>query len=113
MKNNSKISITDIVSGAVSCDLLTLDELGAGSLTEFEYKDLLFPIINGRQGKITNFTSNLDLDRLENWLLYDKYGNVVDEQGRLFDRILGCTDIYENTATSKRREDALRRMNGG
>lgn len=112
-KNDSKISITDIVSGAVSCDLLTLDELGAGSITEFEYKDILFPILNGRQGKITNFTSNLDLERLENWLLRDKQGKIVDEDGRLFDRILGCTDIYENTATSKRREDALKRMNGG
>ena len=112
-KNDSKIAITDIVSGAVSCDLLTLDELGAGSITEFEYKDILFPILNGRQGKITNFTSNLDLERLEKWLFKDKNGNIVDEDGRLFDRILGCTDIYENRASSKRREDALRRMNGG
>ncbi|OMF54705.1 hypothetical protein BK138_16250 [Paenibacillus rhizosphaerae] len=112
-KNSSKISVTDIVSGAVSCDLLTLDELGAGSITEFEYKEVLFPILNGRQGKITNFTSNLDLERLEMWLLRDKAGNIVDVEGRLFDRILGNTDIYENTATSKRREDAIKRMSGG
>lgn len=112
-KNSSKISVTDIVSGAVSCDLLTLDELGAGSITEFEYKEILFPILNGRQGKITNFTSNLNLERLEMWLLRDKNGNIVDEEGRLFDRILGNTDIYENTATSKRREDAIKRMSGG
>lgn len=112
-KNHSKVSITDIVSAAVSCDLLTLDELGAGSLTEFEYKDLLFPILNGRQGKLTNLTTNLSLDQLETWLYRDKNGNIIDEQGRLFDRILGSVDIYENKGTSKRREDALRRMNGG
>ncbi|OMC71121.1 hypothetical protein BK126_03130 [Paenibacillus sp. FSL H7-0326] len=112
-KNHSKVSITDIVSAAVSCDLLTLDELGAGSLTEFEYKDLLFPILNGRQGKLTNFTTNLNLEQLEMWLYKDKSGNVLDEQGRLFDRILGSVDIYENKGTSKRREDALKRLNEG
>lgn len=111
-KNHSKISITDIVSAAVACDLLTLDELGAGSLTEFEYKELLFPILNGRQGKLTNFTTNLNLGQLEKWLYKDKSGNILDEQGRLFDRILGNVDIYENTATSKRREDAIKRMRG-
>lgn len=108
---DSKITLTDIINGAVGCDLLTLDELGAGSITTEEYKDVLFPIINGRQGKITNFTSNLGLERLEHWFLYDKYKNIVDEDGRLFDRILGNTDIYENRASSKRREDAMRRMN--
>lgn len=108
---DSKVTLTDIINGAVSCDLLTLDELGAGSITSEEYKDVLFPILNGRQGKITNFTSNLDLERLEQWFLKDKYGNLVDEDGRLFDRILGNTDIYQNSATSKRREDAIRRMN--
>ncbi|MNR93678.1 DNA replication protein DnaC [compost metagenome] len=110
---DSKITMTDLINGAVSCDLLTLDEIGAGSITSDEYKDVLFPIINGRQGKITNYSSNLDLERLENWLQYDKYKNVVDEEGRLFDRILGSTDIYHNTGTSKRREDALHRLNGG
>ncbi|MDH6670209.1 DNA replication protein DnaC [Paenibacillus sp. LBL] len=110
---DSKVTLTDIINGAVSCDLLTLDELGAGSITSEEYKDVLFPVLNGRQGKITNLTSNLSLDRLESWLYRDKYGNIVDEEGRLFDRILGGSDIYENTGTSKRREDALKRMNGG
>lgn len=109
---DSKVTVTDIINGAVSCDLLTLDELGAGSITSEEYKDILFPIINGRQGKKTNYTSNLDLERLENWLMYDKYKQVVDEEGRLFDRILGSTDIYNNTASSKRREDAIKRMQG-
>nr|WP_306294245.1 ATP-binding protein [Paenibacillus sp. 79R4] len=109
---DSKINLTDIINGAVSADLLTLDELGAGDITSKIYTDILFPIINGRQGKITNYTSNLNLERLENWLLYDKYKNIVDEEGRLFDRILGSSDIYHNTATSKRREDAIKRMQG-
>lgn len=110
--SKSKTTLTDIINGAIMCDLLTLDEIGSGSLTEYEFNDILFPIINGRQGKPTNFTTNLDLDRLQAWFEKDKYGNAVDPDGRLFDRIIGSTDIYENTASSKRREDALARMNG-
>ncbi|WP_301627328.1 ATP-binding protein [Paenibacillus apis] len=110
---DSKINLTDIINGAVSADLLTLDELGAGDISSKIYTDILFPIINGRQGKITNYTTNLSLDRLENWLLYDKYKNIVDEEGRLFERIFTSADIYQNKATSKRREDALARMQQG
>ncbi|URJ46416.2 ATP-binding protein [Paenibacillus polymyxa] len=112
-KFNSKFTLIDVINGAVSCDLLTLDELGAGALLEEEYKDVLFPILNGRQGKITNITSNLDLERLEKWLYKDKWGNITDEDGRLFDRIIGSSDIYHNTGTSKRREDAMKRIQQG
>lgn len=110
MKQNSKVSLTDIVTAAVDCDLLTLDELGSGSLTEYEFNDILLPIINGRQGKKTNYTSNLDLIRLKQWFAMDKYKNPIDTDGRLIDRILGSCDICENLATSKRQEDAMRRM---
>lgn len=112
-KFNSKFTLIDVINGAVSCDLLTLDELGAGELLADEYKDVLFPILNGREGKKTNITLNLDLEELEQWLFKDKWGNVIDKDGRLFDRILGSSDIYHNTATSKRREDAIKRMQQG
>lgn len=111
--SQSKTRLTDIVNGAIQCDLLTLDEIGSGYLTEYEFNDILFPIMNGRQGKPTNYTTNLDLQRLEQWFMYDKHGKPVDIDGRLYDRILGSTDIYENTATSKRREDARARLRGG
>lgn len=111
-RRDSKVTLTDIVSGAINADLLTLDELGSGYLTETEFNDILFPILNGRQGKPTNFTTNLDLSRLQTWFSYDKNGKPVDPDGRMYDRILGSTDIFENKATSKRREDAIRRMKG-
>ncbi|ARF67059.1 hypothetical protein B7C51_03385 [Paenibacillus larvae subsp. pulvifaciens] len=107
---NSKVTVTDIVNAAINADLLTLDELGSGELTEYEYKSILFPVINGRQGKPTNYTMNLDLGRLEKWFEKDKYGNQLDPDGRLFDRIIGTCAIYENKGTSKRREDAMRRL---
>ncbi|MFP4976356.1 ATP-binding protein [Paenibacillus sp. CN-4] len=112
-RSGSKVSLTDIINGAIAADLLTLDELGSGYLTEYEFNDILFPILNGRQGKPTNFTTNLDLRRLQRWFEKDKEGRPLDEDGRIYDRILGSTDIYENQASSKRREDAMLRMNGG
>lgn len=110
--NQTKTTLVDIINGAIQCDLLTLDEIGSGYLTEYEFNDILFPIINGRQGKPTNYTTNLDLSRLERWFMTDKYGKPVDPDGRLYDRILGSTDIYENKASSKRREDAIVRIKG-
>ena len=107
MNDNSKVTISDIIRAAVDCDLLTLDEIGAGSLSEFEFAKILFPIINGRQGKLTNFTSNLNLARLKAWFEKDKFGKPVDEDGRMLDRLLGSVKAYENKATSKRLEDAM------
>lgn len=111
MNKNSKVTLTEIINSAIECDLLTLDEIGSGHLTEYEYNDILIPIINGRQGKKTNYTTNLNLVRLKQWFAKDKYGNDLDADGRLIDRIIGSCDIFENVATSKRQEDAMKRMN--
>lgn len=106
-------SIDGIVRAAINADLIVLDEIGAGKLTDWEFKTLLFPIINGRQGKKTIYTTNLDPDRLEEWFSKDKDNKPLDEDGRCIDRILGNCEIIKNNGTSKRREDALSRMNGG
>jgi len=111
MNKNSKVTLTEIINSAIECDLLTLDEIGSGHLTEYEYNDILIPIINGRQGKKTNYTTNLDLIRLTQWFAKDKFKNDLDTDGRLIDRIIGSCDIFENVASSKRQEDAMRRMN--
>ncbi|MDP5277231.1 ATP-binding protein [Chengkuizengella axinellae] len=110
MNRNSKITITDIITAANTCDLLTLDELGSGYLTEYEFNSILYPIINGRMGKKTNYTTNLNLRELKEWFAKDKYGNPLDEKGRLLDRIIGSCDIIENRGTSKRQEDAMNRQ---
>lgn len=107
---NNNGTVNDIVRGAIDADLLVLDELGAGFLTDWEFKNLLFPILNGRAGKKTIFTTNLDLDRLTTWFAADKDGLPLDEDGRLIDRIIGNCEIVKNKGTSKRREDAMQRM---
>lgn len=108
----SKVTTADYIRAALDADLLVLDEIGAGALTSFEFKELLFPIINGRSGKATVFTTNLDPDRLERWFAEDKDGRPLDTDGRLIDRILGGCSIVINRGTSKRREDAKRRIEG-
>jgi DNA replication protein DnaC len=108
-KYSSKINIADVVNGAVGADLLTLDELGCRKITSDEY-DVLFTIINGRQGKTTNGTTNLDLDELQQWLSVDKYKQPLDVKGRLIDRILGSCDVLENNGSSYRIEKAMNRM---
>lgn len=106
------ISVDDIIQSAISVDLLVLDEIGAGPLTSFEYKSLLFPILNGRAGKKTVYTTNLDLDRLDKWLKSDKDGEPLDEDGRLIDRIIGDCKIVKNSGSSKRQEDRRKKMGG-
>jgi DNA replication protein DnaC len=112
-KFSSKVSLNDIINATINCDLLTLDEIGAGKLTQDQFTDILFPIINGRQGKLTNYTTNLDLDELATWFAVDKYGKPLDSKGRLIDRILGSCNVIANNGTSKRQEDASKRLGGG
>lgn len=113
------VSIADIIRGAVDADLLVFDEIGAGKLTDWEFKTLLFPILNGRTGKKTVATTNLNLQELENWFLWGRPEGQersdspqIDAKGRLFDRVLGNFQIVKNNGTSKRREDALARKQG-
>lgn len=113
--DQNNISVADIIRGACDADLLVLDEVGAGKLTEWEFKTLLFPLLNGRTGKKTLATTNLDLGELENWFRWgrpegpEKNAIEIDAKGRLFDRVLGNFQIVKNNGTSKRREDALAR----
>lgn len=108
-KYTSKIQISELISAAIHCDLLTLDEIGVLPLTGDEYKNILFPIVNGREGKKTNYTTNLDLNELRDWFAVDKYGHPLDTKNRLIERIIGSTKIVKNSATSKRLEEALNR----
>lgn len=103
---DSSINIGLIVKAAIDVDLLVLDDIGTGHLTDYEFKKVAFPIINGRQGKKTIYTSNLSPDRLEDWFAYDKDRKPLDVDGRCIDRIIGSCRVVRNKATSMRRERA-------
>ncbi len=108
----SGISVADLIKSATAADLLVLDELGIAPLTTFEYKSLLFPILNGRAGKKTIITTNLDMNRLDRWLSEDKDGQTLDEDKRMMDRIIGGFEIVQNKGTSKRQEDRINANKG-
>ncbi|MFJ2042198.1 ATP-binding protein [Paenibacillus taichungensis] len=108
--SDKSINIHAIIRAAIDVDLLVLDDIGAGHMTDYEYKTVAFPIINGRQGKLTIYTTNLDPDRLERWFASDKDGKPLDEDGRCIDRIIGSCKFVRNKATSMRRERARAQM---
>lgn len=100
----------DYVNAAIQCEILTLDEIGLKPLSEYEF-GVLYDILDGRKGKITNFTSNLDFKRLQQWLAYDKDGKELDPDGRAFDRIVGSVlPIRFNAETSYREYKLQQRL---
>lgn len=104
--SDKTINIGSIIQAAVDVDMLVLDDIGTGQLTEYEFKTVAFPLINGRQGKKTIYTSNLDPERLESWFAADKDGKPLDGDGRCIDRIIGSCRFVLNKGTSMRRERA-------
>lgn len=105
--NNQK-SDFDYINAAIQCEILTLDEIGLKPLSEYEY-GVLYDILDGRKGKLTNFTSNLDLKRLKDWFTYNKDGKLLDPEGRAFDRVIGSTLPIQFKAESSYREYKLQR----
>jgi DNA replication protein DnaC len=106
---DEKKSDQDYIQAAIKCDLLTLDEIGLTGLSSYEF-GILFQILNGRKGKLTNITSNLNLDRLQKWFAVDNKGKPLDVDGRVFDRLIGSTLLIESQASSYRVYKAQQRM---
>lgn len=107
-KDGNRKTDQDYVQAAIKADLLTLDEIGLSALTDYEFRVLL-QILNGIKGKLTNFASNLNLDRLESWFFYDRNGKPLDVDGRVFDRLIGSTLPIAIQTNSYRKYQALER----
>lgn len=112
--SSQSANINNILRGAIEVDLLVLDEIGFLHLTAWEAKTLLFPIINGREGKKTILTTNLNPDELERWFKYGgKDGKeILDEKGRIYDRLYGSCRFIINRATSYRKESRNKKVEG-
>lgn len=98
----------DYIRAAVGAELLVLDEIGLAPMSNYEFQ-LLFQIVNGRKGKPTIYTSNLNLSRLREWLKHDRSGQPLDEDDRIFDRIVGGALPIEIKAESYRQYMAKER----
>lgn len=80
IRKDVDFSENDLFSAIESVDLLILDDIGAERKTEW-VEEVMFLLINQRQGKSTIYTSNLDIKELE-----ERYG------GRIADRIKNKMD---------------------
>ncbi|MBR3499694.1 MAG: ATP-binding protein [Selenomonadaceae bacterium] len=101
----------EVISGYNNCDLLILDDLGAGQTTNWAV-ETLYQIINARyvSGKRLIVTSNFDLNGLEQRLVVkDKAGKVVDAltAGRIVSRLSEkCVQAFLG-AKDRRRENEI------
>lgn len=93
---NKKSGMTEdeLISMINNVDLLVLDDIGAESGNESWAQDKLFLILDGRQGKRTIYTTNLDGETLE-----AKIG------GRNYDRMADNLKIYTMVGDSHRRKN--------
>ncbi len=93
---DSKITEDGLIGLINSVELLVLDDIGAESGREAWCQDKLFLILDGRQGKRTIYTTNLDAEMLE-----EKIG------GRNYDRMVDDLKRYSMVGASHRRKDKI------
>ena len=78
-------------------DILLIDDLGAESVTPWARDEILCPILQYRMDEKlpTFFTSNLNLEALENHLAITSKGDEAIKAGRIISRIKQLTEYQE------------------
>jgi primosomal protein DnaI len=85
--------------------LLLIDDLGAENITPWGRDEILCPILQYRMDNhlSTFFTSNLNLESLENHLSLTSKGDEVIKAGRIISRIKQLTEYQEMISKNLRR----------
>lgn len=85
-----------------NCQILIIDDIGGEIASDWELREILFPLLNNRiEKKLTTFfTSNFSIKELTNHYL--KKSDVVTV-GRVIDRIRGLTQEVLLTGENLRR----------
>ena len=78
-------------------DLLLIDDIGAESVTPWSRDEILCPLLQYRMDEKlpTFFTSNLNLEALENHLTITSRGDEIIKAGRIISRIKQLTEYQE------------------
>ena len=78
-------------------DLLLIDDIGAESVTPWSRDEILCPLLQYRMDEKlpTFFTSNLNLEALENHLAITSRGDEIIKAGRIISRIKQLTEYQE------------------
>ncbi|AMC93418.1 hypothetical protein AOC36_05320 [Erysipelothrix larvae] len=88
-----------------NCDVLVLDDLGSEPITPWSRDEVLFPILNSRMenSKLTIFTSNYPIQKLESVYSIDSKGNIDPLRAKRFtDRVSTCATPFEIVGTNRR-----------
>lgn len=83
--------------------VLIIDDIGGETPSDWELRDILFPLLNYRiEKKLTTFfTSNFNINQLEK---YYKKKCSIDAVDRVIDRIYGLTQEHQLIGKNWRRE---------
>ncbi len=85
--------------------LLLIDDIGAENLTQWSRDEIFCPIVQYRmdKGLPTFFTSNLNLEQLENHFTHTQYANEQVKAKRIIERIKQISDQMELVSKNLRK----------
>ena len=115
---NGKGSSTEVVGRYSRCEMLVLDDLGAGQVTDWSVS-ILYQIINNRyvENRRMIVTSNFDLEGLRDRLsVKDKAGKIVDSftAKRITSRLNGmCVKAFLGMRDRRNRKSVTPRLKAG
>ena len=86
-------------------DLLLIDDIGAEKVTEWSRDEILGTILQSRMNnyKTTFFTSNLNMEELENHLRINSYSDDEIKARRIIERVKQLTEDMELVSENKRK----------
>ena len=86
-------------------DLLLIDDIGAEKVTEWSRDEILGTILQKRMNnyKTTFFTSNLNMEELENHLRINSYSDDEIKARRIIERVKQLTEDMELVSENKRK----------
>ena len=95
--SDNKKSFKEKYSLIKKVPLLLIDDLGAESVTSWSRDEILCPLLQYRMDEKlpTFFTSNLNMEALENHLSITSRGDEVIKAGRIISRIKQLTEYQE------------------
>lgn len=98
-------SYADRIDYLENVDLLLIDDIGAEKITEWSRDEILGTILQKRMNnyKTTFFTSNLDMEALQQHLRINNYSDDEMKARRIIERIKQLTDDIELIGENKRK----------
>lgn len=98
-------SFGDVLEYLEDVDLLLIDDIGAEKVTEWSRDEVLGTILQQRMNnyKTTFFTSNLDLEQLENHLRLNNYSDDEIKCRRILQRVKQLSEEMQLIGENKRK----------